>query len=475
MQKNILNSNNNTFYNTNTKFSKTQNFNNIDKIKEPNDINNKGIISNTNEFLSSIDSTIVDKNNFYQGIMDIQNIYSNNNFINHNIIINNYSDSNEENNNNKNIDIIQNNKNNNKNKKINSRNASELNNHSAKSSEIISNNKTTNTNNELKEEKIDEITFTYTSPVKEEEKFEEKKEQEISNKIDNKEKDTKTDEFQINELNDYSFKLNNSNDSIEIRENNEINSLQTSKFCNSQILSNENRQSKKNLLNCEELKNEKIEDNNIISSQFPPSIQLLSEKNTLENKKYEFTKDELNNYKEILTSLFEYLKLITQRNALNDIISYGDMKYKYKIGFEIIVTLIKLAPFNIIRAIQQSQYYHFAFRQLFIPYIIKSFNKLKSYYSNDKRFKEAERIIKFIYKKICIKKIRLYKMEDKNFNSIDIKKKSLNNNSNMSIKSIEELTDLLNLNNKDLDMISNKDISESKENDVIEWENLLDK
>ena len=475
LQKNILNSNNNTFYNTNTKFSKTQNFNNIDKIKEPNDINNKGIISNTNEFLSSIDSTIVDKNNFYQGIMDIQNIYSNNNFINHNIIINNYSDSNEENNNNKNIDIIQNNKNNNKNKKINSRNASELNNHSAKSSDIISNNKTTNTNNELKEEKIDEITFTYTSPVKEEEKFEEKKEQEISNKIDNKEKDDKTDEFQINELNDYSFKLNNSNDSIEIRENNEINSLQTSKFCNSQILSNENRQSKKNLLNCEELKNEKIEDNNIISSQFPPSIQLLSEKNTLENKKYEFTKDELNNYKEILTSLFEYLKLITQRNALNDIISYGDMKYKYKIGFEIIVTLIKLAPFNIIRAIQQSQYYHFAFRQLFIPYIIKSFNKLKSYYSNDKRFKEAERIIKFIYKKICIKKIRLYKMEDKIFNSIDIKKKSLNNNSNMSIKSIEELTDLLNLNNKDLDMISNKDISESKENDVIDWENSLDK
>ena len=475
LQKNILNSNNNTFYNTNTKFSKTQNFNNIDKIKDPNDINNKGIISNTNEFLSSIDSTIVDKNNFYQGIMDIQNIYSNNNFINHNIIINNYSDSNEENNNNKNIDIIQNNKNNNKNKKINSRNASELNNHSAKSSDIISNNKTTNTNNELKEEKIDEITFTYTSPVKEEEKFEEKKEQEISNKIDNKEKDDKTDEFQINELNDYSFKLNNSNDSIEIRENNEINSLQTSKFCNSQILSNENRQSKKYLLNCEELKNEKIEDNNIISSQFPPSIQLLSEKNTLENKKYEFTKDELNNYKEILTSLFEYLKLITQRNALNDIISYGDMKYKYKIGFEIIVTLIKLAPFNIIRAIQQSQYYHFAFRQLFIPYIIKSFNKLKSYYSNDKRFKEAERIIKFIYKKICIKKIRLYKMEDKIFNSIDIKKKSLNNNSNMSIKSIEELTDLLNLNNKDLDMISNKDISESKENDVIEWENSLDK
>ena len=38
-----------------------------------------------------------------------------------------------------------------------------------------------------------------------------------------------------------------------------------------------------------------------------------------EFEKYEFTKEKLDNYNEILTSLFEYLKLITQRNALNDI------------------------------------------------------------------------------------------------------------------------------------------------------------
>ena len=111
----------------------------------------------------------------------------------------------------------------------------------------------------------------------------------------------------------------------------------------------------------------------------------------------------MDNYKEILSSLFEYLKLITQRNALNDIISYGDMKYKYKIGFEIILTLIKLAPFNIIRAIQQAQYYHFAFRQLFIPYITKYFHKLKSFYIYDKHFERGEKKLKHIYIKLVIK------------------------------------------------------------------------
>jgi len=167
----------------------------------------------------------------------------------------------------------------------------------------------------------------------------------------------------------------------------------------------------------------------------------LEKGNDLEkNEKYQFTKEKLDNYNEILTSLFEYLKLITQRNALNDIISYGDMKYKYKIGFEIILTLIKLAPFNIIRAIQQAQYYHFAFRQLFIPYITKYFHKLKSFCSYDKLFEKAEKKLKHIYIKIVIKKIKQFKKSDKN---------------------IEEIKELL----------SDNDISGSKENDLIEWDN----
>ena len=437
LERNISNSNNNTFYHS----SKTQNiFNETKKWEEYNDDNyicNK----NSNEFLSSIDSTIVDKNNFYEGIIDIQKIYSNN-IINNNIIINNYPKSetncNQENNihkcNKRKDDICNNNQNN---KKINSRNQKEPYNNNLKNNEIMIDNKIANIKNELKEEKIDEIAFTYFSPKKGE-----KKGEEIENKkeiIKPEDDFNKANVLQINQLNEYSFRLNNSNsESNEAKENNDINSFTTSKFCNSQLLSEQNSQSNKNiLLNEKELKEEKEKENN------------MNEKNiSQENKKYTFTKEELDNYKEILSSLFDYLKLITQRNALNDIISYGDMKYKYKIGFEIILTLIKLAPFNIIRAIQQSQYYHFAFRQLFIPYITKCFRKLKLFCYYDKLFENGEKKLKFIYKKIVINKIKRFNRE----------------------KNFEEINEILNLDNKNLEILSDKDISESKDNDLIDWE-----
>ena len=477
LQENIFNSNNNTFYNTNSKLIKKQNNNNINKISESNNINNKqnnNNNNNNNEFMSSIDSTIVDKNNFYQGIMDIQNIYSNN-IINHNIIINNYPDSNLERKND--INKKDNNILNRKIKKINSRNNYELNNNN-RSSEINSNNKTNNTNKELKEEKIDQITYTYSSPIKEENIEEKNINKENINNINNNdiEKNNRQNEFQINELNEYSFKLNSSNESNEIKENNnDLNSLTTSKFFNSQILSENDRQNENNIIKEKEEKNE----NNIPSIEIPPSLHLLSENNSLEehkDKKYLFTKEELDNYKEIFSSLFDYLKLITQRNALNDIISYGDMKYKYKIGFEIIVTLIKLAPFNIIRAIQQTQYYHFAFRQLFIPYITKSFRKLKSFCFYDKLFKTGEKIIKNIYKKIIIKKINKIKNNVKSNKLFDKTNIDVNNNSsniNSNIISIENITKSLNKNDKEIDLLSNEDISESKENDLIEWEGSI--
>ena len=413
LQRNISNSNNNTFYQS----AKTKNvFNETKKFEQYDD--NYKINNNNNEFLSSIDSTIVDKNNFYEGIIDIQKIYSNN-IINNNIIINNYPKSKKADD----INIKH------QKKTINSRNQKEPNNKNLKNDEINIDNNIPSIKNELKEEKIDEISFTYSSPQKEEKK-ETIKEEEKGNQKDiiNPEDDSnKINVLQINQLNEYSFRLNNSNsESNDVKENNDINSFTTSKFCNSQKLSEQNSQSNKNIiLNEKELKDEEKE-----------------------NKKYSFTKEELDNYKEILSSLFDYLKLITQRNALNDIISYGDMKYKYKIGFEIILTLIKLAPFNIIRAIQQTQYYHFAFRQLFIPYITKCFRKLKLFYFYDKIFEKGEKQLKLIYKKLVINKI-----------------KKFNKN-----KKLEEINEILNLYDKNLEALSDKDISESKENDLIDWD-----
>ena len=264
--------------------------------------------------------------------------------------------------------------------------------------------------------------INFTNQEKDEK--EEKKEKEEKDEKEEKE------EIQIiNYINDYSFKLNDSN-------SNEINSYKTSKFYNSsQLISDEKRndqndeknintsikenneekfsikniidkseinqnsskkeEEKNNLdynneLNSDEINND-IKNNspNTPSIQLPPTIQLISGSDTLEEKKninknenntnikktYNFTEEELEKYREILSSLNEYLKLITQRNTLNDIITYGDMKYKYKIGFEQLIIVIKSIPFNIIRAIQQTQYYHIFFRQLFIPFISRAFNK----------------------------------------------------------------------------------------------------
>ena len=435
LQKNISNlNNNNSFYHS----TKTQNIFNINKQEENNN-NNYIFSNNNNDYLSSIDSTIVDKNNFYQGIIDIQKIYSSN-IINNNIIINNYPHAHDDSNH-ENIKKINSNKKKSDDKKIHQKNQKIISrkpkenkvDNDTKINEVIFNNKIINPKVELKEEKIAEINFSYPSPRIEEDKQVEEKEN--KNEIIKLEDNTdKTNELQINEINEYSFKLNTSHSySNEAIENNEINSITTSKFFNSQLLSEQNRQSNKNiLLDEKELKEEN------------------KENTTEKNKKYDFTKEELDNYREILSSLFEYLKLITQRNALNDIISYGDMKYKYKIGFEIILTLIKLAPFNIIRAIQQTQYYHFAFRQLFIPYITKCFHKLKIFCSYDKLFEKAEKRLKFIYKKIGIKKIKQFKQT----------------------KNLDEINEILNIDNKTFELVSDKDIdiSESKENDLIDWE-----
>ena len=70
-------------------------------------------------------------------------------------------------------------------------------------------------------------------------------------------------------------------------------------------------------------------------------------------KNYNFSEEELENYYEIFTSIFTYLKLIIQRNVLNDIISYGELKFRYKIGFEQLILLFKHKPFNNLRLLQQ--------------------------------------------------------------------------------------------------------------------------
>ena len=58
-------------------------------------------------------------------------------------------------------------------------------------------------------------------------------------------------------------------------------------------------------------------------------------------KKYNFTEEQLNKYKEIFNYLFIYLKLFIQKKIFNYIILYTNIKNKYISGFNQFIMFIK--------------------------------------------------------------------------------------------------------------------------------------
>jgi len=202
---------------------------------------------------------------------------------------------------------------------------------------------------------------------------------------------------------------------IPISQNNgnikEINTFNNNKKENKEDINNNNY--KNNLLN---VKQQQINDvnsnknsneiNNINNKE--DNLKKSENQNLVINKeqtKYNFSKEELDNYNEIFTSIFTYLKLIIQRNTLNDILSYGEYKYRYKIGFEQLIILFKYKPFNNLRLLQQNEYYQVIFKQLCIPYISRAFNKIKLYAFTKERIEEAIRILEQIYVVTFLKRL----------------------------------------------------------------------
>ena len=529
---------------------------NINKSKNKNykkKNNNNNI--NSKEILTSSESTIVDKTNYYQNILDIQSIYNDDY-----LFINNENELNDiliKNSNNKKFNINDDNAGNISNLDKINKNKGKKDNNKIELNEINIDINDDNKNNNLNKINDEEIYEKCQNTLEKANKIiGGNKVESLINNFKNIRYSNEENIIQDNNniplydyKNDYSFKLNESN-------SNEINSVQTSKFCTSQAFLEEKKIEEKEVNNDIDIKenidknniNKDIIDNNTIkeqtgqniftnnsfkkednyscdnneikdnmtSIQLPPTIQLISGNNSLEDEnknnnkvedingnnknkdkdnsiKNKLSEEKLENYKEILTSLFEYLKLITQRNALNDIITYGDMKYKYKIGFEQIIILIKSIPFNIIRAIQQSQYYNFVFRQLFIPYISKAFHKIKIYSSYNKFFIKYNQIMNYIFKKIIFRRIRTYRKKEIKNNIISENqalKENINTNlksinSELTIKSLEDIAELKDLNQNKVEKkvkkkindsknsynYSEKDISESKELDSIEWDN----
>ena len=190
-------------------------------------------------------------------------------------------------------------------------------------------------------------------------------------------------------------------------------------------------------------------------------------KDILEGKKgYFFSKEDLENYYKIFVSLDDYLNSLTKKNALNDIISYGDLKYTYKIGFEHIILLIKSYPFNLLRLIYQRQYYKDVLRQFFVPYLRRAFNNINIYIYNKQRFSEVNKVIEQIYRIVFIKRLnfygqikQLYKIENEFIqNETKEEKQQISSNKNIVIN-----TDNINNNEN-----NNKD---NKKENVIKIDN----
>ena len=132
-------------------------------------------------------------------------------------------------------------------------------------------------------------------------------------------------------------------------------------------------------------------------------------KEMLDNKKaYFFSQDDLENYYKIFISLDDYLNSLTKKNALNDIISYGDLRYTYKIGFEHMIFLLKSYPFNLLRLIYQRQYYKDVLRQFFVPFLRRAFNNINIYTYNKQKFLEVNRAIEQIYRIVFLKRLIFY-------------------------------------------------------------------
>ena len=123
---------------------------------------------------------------------------------------------------------------------------------------------------------------------------------------------------------------------------------------------------------------------------------------------YNFSKEDLDNYYQIFTSLGDYINSLIKRNILNDIINYGDTKLSFKIGLEHLISLLKSYPFNLLRIIYQRQYYKDVLRQLFIPFIRKAYNNLYLFVFHLTKFSEVNRAIEQIYKIIFIKRLIYY-------------------------------------------------------------------
>ena len=173
-----------------------------------------------------------------------------------------------------------------------------------------------------------------------------------------------------------------------------------------------------NILNVNPNKNENKELDELLivkEKEKEKSNTLNNDKNNLEikdnkiNKKnYKFSQEDLENYYKIFISLEDYLNSLSKKNALNDIISYGDIRYTYKVGFESIISILKSYSFNLLKLIYQKQYYKDVLRQFVFPFLRRAFNNINLYIYCKEKFTAVNKVIEQIYRIIFLKRLNFY-------------------------------------------------------------------
>ena len=391
----------------------------VGKKEKINDISLKRKNSNISRTTESSQSTVLDQNNYYLELIMSKNILENN-AINNNIIYNNI---NNENNNEINSDNnaitttkdkdIQNTyeiNTNNSNNKLSQEIIKNLSNNKDIYGELkIKCNEAINrANNLFNDKNMKELINQY----KENKNIENNSDNNInninqnviSNELNNEENnniiiENNDKENIISDINDINkesennTEFNKDKDNFIINNNNDL---------NINLNSNDNKTEEEQIIVKEEEKeninekipqNKEIENNNIIIQK---------------PKAYEFSPEDLDNYSKIFISLEDYLISLIKKNTLNDIISYGEKRISYKVGFENLIFMLKSYPYNELKNIYQRQYYKDVLYQFFMPYLRRAFNNINIYAFYLTKFSEVNRAIEQIYRIVFIKRLMFY-------------------------------------------------------------------
>ena len=132
--------------------------------------------------------------------------------------------------------------------------------------------------------------------------------------------------------------------------------------------------------------------------------------NRKNNKKMKNLKiiEKIANFKKIFENLLHRLQFLIKKIIFFNIIKYGELKFRYKIGLEQLVLLFKCRPFNELRLIQQKEYYNVILKQFYLPFIIRAFNKIKNFVIKQKTFIKASKIINHFIKKYVINQFLVF-------------------------------------------------------------------